>query len=305
MITALTDLYATISTELPGVSTEVLATEFKKAERKACLDAGIWDRDTRFLIEEDTYKYTLAIPEDAELVASLSVADDNDKVRNVSEYTVGRNHDLSRIGYSITPASTEPLPEGLGTLFVNSGVDHAIANVYKTESDEYYLWKKTGVSEWYIGTKATFTTIPDAPVDYLKNTVAFDGTFIPGGAWVALYGQATSVENTGMLAVDYDFEETTIDGLSEYDVVWTAVHTLAPIPGTSAAPSQVLTQYADLICNLALLNLLRYPRNFPWSDPVKAREVDPMVRRMLSKAKLQRYTPNKRMTIKMTSPSFI
>ena len=312
MIRNLSDLYSTISLQLPGVSAAVLDNEFRQAERRVCSDTGIWAEESTITTVADTYVYSVVLPANTDLVTNLWLKDTNDDVIDVNEYEIEFQESSNQDGYTVETLFGD-VPEAIAGEYTDSGDTFNAAKVYKNVALTYVLYKAVaGINEnssLYILTSATeynahVVSSLDFPVDYYAATPpisAYHGLLDAEGFYD---GRVRSTLFEEKASVQYTFEEAYIDGLSAYGA-FTTFQSLTPRATFSAAPSSVLTQYADLITNSAFAELLRYPKNFPWSDPQKAETIDRIVRRLASKAKLERYRPNKRATLRMRSPSFL
>ena len=406
MIQTLSDLYKTVSQQLPGVSQAVLETEFKKAEHRACSEAGIWAADYAFTTQEGVYEYEVALPEHANLHMSLNLRDGEARRVDVNEYDVEsipyldapRRYEVDAID-GTTP---DPLVAGVytettdvdlwgypqfrsprGYRIVASGEDDTSLSIEVTAAGTaspeiagdytlnprsygeppvwssafggYEIQFEPGVNLWLISsptgaiisyvfslysksppqtgwsTGATLSAVPNTvvpvanilltpdayeayllnpyarPTDYALNTYTEDppagvveGTYEGRGAFPGDY--LTELLPDDMSAL-FTLDDRLVD--SRYPEVFTSELILTPESGRSAAPATVLTQHAELITTLALAALLNYSKNFPWSDPNKASQMETKARRLLSLAKYKRYRGLKRTTLTLRSPSFI
>jgi hypothetical protein len=166
---------------------------------------------------------------------------------------------------------------------------------------------KTGWGSGSLGSDApTLVYDYEDPTNYYSNVTSFEGSMVANGSFD---GTVFSEGEGDFTDVVITFDDSVIgdDPTDEDGDPWIFVPTfnLAPTVGTNSLPDAELTTYADLITNMALLTLLRYPLSFPWANEVRAREVEQTVRRLRSIAKEDPYRKFKRTTIRMARQSFI
>jgi hypothetical protein len=316
MITKLSDLYTTISTRLPGVSTSILDNEFRQAEREACRDASIWLKELTFTIPSPlpspvVYAHSTTLPANTDLVYvdKLQNADENDV--SLSDWVAVFQAATSGDGYSIQ-AETEGTPTGIEGDYTDSGGSLNGKTVYTDASDSYALYKAVaGVDEasslYILSSKTEYVAFAVDSTDFPENffaveppSSAFTGLLLSNGSWT---GQLRSTGFDSRAEVEFTLKDYLVD--NHAGDTYTAKVALMPRIGFSTAPDEVLTQYADLITAIALRRLLSYPAKFPWADPQEAINAATEVRRLKSKAKQDYYRPNKRTSIAMRQRSFI
>jgi len=311
MINNLSELYLTVSQKLPGVSTPILDTEFRRAEREACREAGIWSKDIAFTAEEDTYTYSLALPTNSDLVLCLKLWDTtNDKKVDVNSYEVSFDEATATAGYELTDASSTT-EAGLEGLFVDSGDTYMGAAVY--QNDLFAMFKAVegvdDLSSLYVVTTITdYDNLVLDPTDFPNNYYAilppvssFSGVLGGQGDYTGtVRSNSLSSQAAGVL----ELAPRLVDG-RDYPldaITYTATLTLMPRTGFSAAPDTVLTQYSELITEKALTRLYEYPPNFPWANQNAAAKSEYRARKLVALAKNERYKGMRRTSVTMRAP---
>jgi hypothetical protein len=310
MINSLSELYTPIIQQLPGASLPTIINEFRRAERKVCVEASIWNSDLTFDLVAATYEYSIDLPANADLVQSRFLLDENGKTVDVNDYQVTFGAGSAVTAYQVNSVYGIH-PSTIEETYTDSGETLNSETVYANASDTFVLCKAvdglTVDSDLYILTSRVqfdlFVADPqNFPDDYYAIAPplsTLEGVFVGEGDYS---GELNVSGPTSSAIITYILDEKLVtDDLGTFS----ATINLAPTTGYSSLGASELTVYADLITQTALLALLRYPRTFPWPDPVRANEVEQEVRRLRSIAKQDNYRKFKRATLKMDGPSFI
>lgn len=306
MITTLSDLYRSESLRLPGVSTPVLDAEFRRAERRACVDASIWRRDFTVSLVADTYTYAFNPPANTDPLLVLDVLDGSGNRVDVNLYSVAFAQAASVDGYEVTDATAD----------TESGIEGTYADTGETlNGDEVYsngafsLFKAVegvdNLSSLYIlATDADYEAFAadgsDFPVSYyaaLPPVSGFSGVLAGFGSYS---GTVRSNYLSSQASGSITFERSLVDGRAPETLTLTV--SLAPRFGFSAAPAEVLTRHGELISQLAVAELLAYPRTYPWSDPARSQLAARRAAHLLALAKFDRYRPMARSSVVMRAP---
>lgn len=313
MITTLSDLYPTVSQKLPGISSAILNTEFKRAEREACRETGVWKAEYTFDTEEDTYEYSVDLPTNTDLVLSLRLDDGNDTKEDPNNYTVDFEVGTASDGYTLhSPVgSTQPYLEGQ---YENMS---QVINGYNTYSNEDYVLFQTtegtttdATVHFILATIDDFetfvlepTTLPDNYYESPTPLSSYTGAFLGVGAYA---GSISSSALSAGAVCTYTLAEHLVHDPSENEVfipeTFTATLSLTPRVGYSSAPSNILTRYAELITEKALTRLYEYPPNFPWSNPAAAEQSRTRARKLVALAKNERYKGMRRTSVVVSAP---
>lgn len=184
MINSLSELYLTVSQKLPGVSSAILDTEFRRAEREACREAGIWSEEFTFDVVDDVYIYPIALPTNTDLSLCVRLEDGNENKVDPNYFSVTFEDAAATDGYELTDASAE-VEAGIEGDYVDSLETLNGAKVYK--NDLFALYKAVeGVDE--ISSLYIASTLADyiafhspAPVVDITDEVVLDiaGSTIP------------------------------------------------------------------------------------------------------------------------------